>query len=182
MAEPPPTLAAPGLTVRLQPAVPAALLRYFAGAGDFAAALRRCGVSLPPVLGALEADGELLLAWRSPTETLCLAGSEQRIAALAQGLGEHSDGCLLDLTGTFTVFEIRGERTADLIARLGGEGTLPGPGESRRGRLADVAVTLVCRPSGELLLALDRGYAEHLRGWIEATMADFPAAPGFGGA
>lgn len=167
-----------GLTVRADLGVHVATLRYFESGGAFAlAAQAATGVRLPPVLGAIEAQGgELTLAWRSPTETLLLTASASRLSQLEDHLAHTPGGCLLNLTGGLTLLRVTGERIADLLCRLGGTACVPAVGEARRSRLADVAVLSLAVRAGETLLVVDRGYAAHLTGWIRETLLDFADA------
>jgi heterotetrameric sarcosine oxidase gamma subunit len=164
-----------GLIVRAEPMC-AAALRYFDSAGAFAQALQAAsGAALPPVLAAVEAcAGELTLAWRSPTETLLLTPSATRLAQLEEQLAHAPGGCLVNLSGGLSVLRVTGDRTADLLCRLGGTAGVPAPGEARRSRLADLAVLALAVRGGETLLVVDRGYAAHLTGWIRETLLDFP--------
>ena len=167
-----------GLSVHLDDAMQTAALRYFAGDGAFAAAVRELtGLVLPQVLqAACTADGQLLLAWRSPTETLCLAHSRARLSDLEGELAGVADGCLVNLSGGHQVLRVRGERIADLLARLGGTASIPRPGEARRSRMADVPVLALSLRAGETLLVVDRAYADHLCAWIRETLLDFADA------
>jgi heterotetrameric sarcosine oxidase gamma subunit len=163
-----------GLTVRPEEGVNAATLRYFDPAGEFALAVRAAtGSQLPQPQQALaSAAGDLVLAWRSPTETLLLAASAARLAQLEAQLAGAGGGCLVNLTGALTVFSVTGEDVAGLLCRLGGTACVPAAGEARRARLADVAVvTLALRP-GEVRLIVERSYAPHLAGWIRETLLD----------
>lgn len=164
-----------GLAVRAEEAMSAASLRYFEPEGAFAAAVRDAtGVALPkPLEVARSADGALILAWRSPTETLLLTPSAQRLDELEGRLIGSPEGCLVNLTGGLKVLRVTGERPAELLCRLGGTASVPRPGEARRSRLADVAVVALCAEPGEVLLLVDRAYAEHLLGWIRETLLDF---------
>ena len=162
-----------GLTVRAE-VMQAASLRYFDSAGDFATAVRAATeCSLPDTLHALEgAFGAIVLAWRGPTETLLLTPSAARLAALETSLGAHTDGCLVNLSGALSVLRVLGEPCAELLGRLGGSGCVPGAGEARRARLADVPVLAVSLRAGDTWLVVDRGYAPHLHGWIRETLLD----------
>jgi len=65
----------------------AAALRYFVRGGAFAAALQDSVGVLPEGLQAAETrDGALILAWRSPTETLVLTGDPARLSTSKPGL------------------------------------------------------------------------------------------------
>jgi hypothetical protein len=161
-----------GLRVQPKWPVPVAALRYFSPAGDFAGRLRATGRALPATGQAREERG-LILAWRSPTETVCLAPELQSLTDLGLNLGGAADGCLVDLTGAFAVVHLSGERIADLVCRLGGSASLPPPGEARRSRMADVPVLALCVQEGEVSLLVERGFGEHLLGWIRATLLDF---------
>ena len=165
-----------GLTVCSAEPMQAAALRYFEAGGGFARAVRDAtGVALPPVLGAVEAGaGELIIAWRSPTETLLLTPSAARLAQLEEQLAGAGDGCLVNLSGGLRVLRVTGERISDLLCRLGGTGSIPCPGEARRGRMADVPVLALCVRAGETLLVVDRVYADHLCAWVRETLLDSP--------
>lgn len=167
-----------GLAVRVEEGMQVATLRYFEAGGAFAATVREAtGAALPRPLEAVEsADGQLTLAWRSPTETLLLTPSAERLAQLEARLASASDGCLVDLSGGFKVLRVMGERVAELLCRLGGTASVPRPGEARRSRLADVPVVALSVRPGETLLLVDRAYAEHLTGWIRETLLDFADA------
>jgi sarcosine oxidase gamma subunit len=164
-----------GLSVHLDDAMQTAALRYFAGDGAFAAAVRELtGLALPQVLQAARtADGQLLLAWRSPTETLCLTHSRARLWNLEAKLTGVADGCLVSLSGGLQVLRVTGERSPDLLARLGGTASIPRPGEARRSRMADVPVLALSLRERETLLVVDRVYADHLCAWIRETLLDF---------
>ena len=155
-----------------------AALRYFDRAGNFADAVRATtGAALPEPLEAREcAAAQLILAWRSPTETLCVARGAACLAGLAAQLGTADDGCLVDLSGGICVVRLTGDRIADLLCRLGGAASVPAPGEARRSRLADVPVLALSVKPRETLLAIDRAYLPHLLAWIRETLLDFEAA------
>jgi heterotetrameric sarcosine oxidase gamma subunit len=169
---------AQGLAVRLEEGMQAATLRYFEPGGAFAAAVREAtGAGLPQPLAAVQSpDGELTLAWRSPTETLVLTPSAPRLAQLEARLASVPDGCLVNLSGGLKVLRVTGERPAELLCRLGGTASVPRPGEAPRSRLADVPVVALSVRPGETLLLVDRAYAEHLMGWIRETLLDFEDA------
>jgi heterotetrameric sarcosine oxidase gamma subunit len=166
---------ATGLTVRLDETMQAAALRYFVRDGAFAAAVREAsGVALPEVLHATSAGaGELILAWRSPTETLALTGDPARLAVLEDRIAQATDGCVVNLTGGLKVLRVTGEQISNLLCRLGGTGSIPRPGEARRSRMADVPVVALSLRAGETLLVVDRAYADHLCAWIRETLLDF---------
>jgi heterotetrameric sarcosine oxidase gamma subunit len=168
---------AAGFTVRLGDTLQVVTLRYFSGDGEFASAVREVsGLALPGIQEAtIASDGQLILAWRSPTETLCLLQSAAQLAQLAARVADAEDGCLVNLSGGMIVVRISGTRTGELLCRLGGTASVPHAGEARRSRLADVPVLALCAGNDptEMLLLVDRAYAPHLLGWIRETMADF---------
>jgi heterotetrameric sarcosine oxidase gamma subunit len=167
-----------GLAVRADEELQVATLRYFSPDGELAAVVREVtGLTLPGAQETASAsDGQLILAWRGPTETLCLAANPARLAQIAARLSGLADGCLVSLTGGLQVLRVTGERIAELLCRLGGTGSIPRPGEARRSRMADVPVLAVALTAGETLLMVDRAYAEHLLGWIRETLLDFADA------
>ena len=166
-----------------------ATLRYFPAERAFAHALREAlGTELPAVLqaiavsprhGTFPAASEempvtpLILAWRSPTETLCLTHTPGTLAQLRSLVAGRTDGCLVDLTAGLEVLRLSGERIAELMSRLGGYASMPQPGEARRSRLADVPVLAVALHPAETRLVVDRAYLPHLLGWIQETVRDF---------
>ncbi len=56
---------------------------------------------------------------------------------------------------------------------MGAATAIPAPGEARSGRVAEVPVLTACVESGEFLMLVERVYADHLLGWMRATVADF---------
>ena len=162
-----------GVTVDVEAAPPCAALRYFSSEGEFAAAAAAAGASLPGARAARDTGRDLVLAWRSPTETLCVAGSGARLAQLCQALEGVPGGCCVELTGALTVIRLNGERVADLLARIGGAESFPAAGEARRSRIADVPVLALSVSAPEVRLVVDRGHAPHLIGWIRETLLDF---------
>lgn len=157
----------------------AATLRYFKADGPFGAAVAAVtGAPLPPPLTAtaLPADAPwgagLVFTWLRPTETWVLGEEAAPLGGLKARLGDATGGQVVDLTGGLRMVRLRGARAAELLSRLGGS-TPAAPGEARRARLADVPVLVVCVRVTETLLVVDRAYAEHLLGWIDATLADW---------
>ena len=150
-----------------------ATLRYFTREGSFADTVRAItGMPLPAVLQARE-EAQLILAWRSPTETLCITRSNTRLAELGASLAASADGCLVELTGGLRILRLTGLRIADLLGRLGSTASVPVPGEARRSRIADVPVLAISLRAGETLLVVDRVYLPHLLAWIRETLLDF---------
>jgi hypothetical protein len=176
------TLAGGGLRVTVDHGMQVATLRYFSVAGDFAAAVRAAtGAPLPQPCAALELPAAgVILAWRSPTETLCLAASAPPLSQLAASLTQAADGCLVDLSGGLKVLRVSGGRIAHLLCRLGGTASVPAMGEARRSRLADVPVLALAVRHAETLLVIDRTLLPHLLGWIGDTLLDFEAEPAGG--
>jgi hypothetical protein len=140
----------------------AATLRYFDAAGPFAAS----------VAAAAGAPG-LVLARLRPTETLALSEEAAPLAGLRDRLASAAGGYVVDLTGGLKGFRLRGARAAELLSRLGSAAVGLGVDETRRGRFADVPALVVGVQVEEMLLVVDRAYAVHLKGWIEATVADW---------
>jgi sarcosine oxidase gamma subunit len=166
-----------GLRVELQPRLQVASLRYFDASGTFAQVLHGItGMTLPGALRALcpeeRTSESIILAWRSPTETLMISAAETLIETLQSATATLTDGCIVDQRGGALVFRASGEAVADLFARLGGPGAAPSIGKSLRTRLADVAVLAVkVRPEGTLLI-IERSYAPHLMAAIRISAAD----------
>ena len=150
-----------------------ATLRYFTRDGLVADVVRGAtGMPLPAALEARE-EAQLILAWRSPTETLCVTRSATRLAELGERLAACAEGCMVDLTGGLRIVRLTGLGIAELLCRLGGTASVPAPGEARRSRMADVPVLAISLRAGETLLVVDRVYLPHLLGWIRETLLDF---------
>jgi heterotetrameric sarcosine oxidase gamma subunit len=165
-----------GLSVELEVGMRVGALRYCDGATIGDAALRALGGSLPAPGKVVEAGTETLLAWRSPTETLVLCpegSSAEVLSMLAAALEGVLDACLVDQTGGIWMLRLQGPRVADLLRRLGATTAVPGLGECRIGRLAEITVASLRVREAEVLLLVERLYAEHLLGWIRETVADF---------
>ena len=150
-----------------------ATLRYFTRDGLVADVVRGAtGMPLPAALEARE-EAQLILAWRSPTETLCVTRSATRLAELGARLAACAEGCMVELTGGLRIVRLTGLGIAELLCRLGGTASVPAPGEARRSRMADVPVLAISLRAGETLLVVDRVYLPHLLGWIRETLLDF---------
>jgi heterotetrameric sarcosine oxidase gamma subunit len=167
-----------GLTVAVDASLRVATLRYFAHEGAFAEAVHEAtGLALPQTLQAVEGpEAQLVLAWRSPTETLVIGAGGAGLSQLAARLARFADGCFVDLSGGLKVVRVSGERGSDLLCRLGGTASVPRPGEARRSRLADVAVLALSVRELETLLVVDRAHLPHVLAWIRETLLDFAAA------
>src|SRR5215469_16785618 len=149
-----------------------ATLRYFTREGSFAEGVRAfTGMALPALLEACE-EAQVILAWRSPTETLCITRSTTRLAELGASLAASTEGCMVELTGGLRIVRLTGQRIADLLCRLGGTASVPAAGEARRSRLADVPVLALSVRAGETLLIVDRVWLPHLLAWIRETLLE----------
>jgi sarcosine oxidase gamma subunit len=179
------------LSVRWDHGLSVASLRYYDPAGPFAAEVGEVlGGPLPAPLrahrrersteGTGTAGSELVLAWRSPTETLLLTADAGWLAAAGGFAAARSDGCLVDQTGGILTLVLAGDRACDLLLRLGSTDAIPALGEARTSRLAEQSVMSLCTRPGEILLLVDRVYVRHLIGWMRETVADFKetGAPG----
>jgi len=166
----------PTLQVQLQPQWHAASLRYFERDSAFTAMVSAVtGLSVPNDLGAVCAGGAdrlVLLAWRSPTDTLLLTGDAGLLDSLQTAAAALTDGCLVDQRGGLLVMRARGESVAALVARNAGHGAMPAIGESRRTRFADVAMLIVKVQPEETLFVIDRIYAPHVMASIRVSAAD----------
>lgn len=175
----PRVIEADGLSVSVDGEYLAASLRYFDAQGSFASlASNAVGAALPQPLHISRAESptssvSCILVWRSPTETWWLSKDAAAFARLQAELAVADDGCLVDQTGGLCVVRVQGRRTDDLLARLGADSVIPGLGEARTGRLAEVQVTAVRLQPDELWLIVERVYADHLLEWITVTARDF---------
>ena len=175
MAEYPDTsrIASADLVACVEETMHVATLRYFTRDGLVADVVRGAtGMPLPAALEARE-EAQLILAWRSPTETLCVTRSATRLAELGARLAACAEGCMVELTGGLRIVRLTGLGIAELLCRLGGTASVPAPGEARRSRMADVPVLAISLHAGETLLVVDRVYLPHLLGWIRETLLDF---------
>lgn len=173
-------LVAQGLVVEADVTLHAATLRYFDAEGSFAAAFAEVTGTPPPapltamvVPEGAAAGAGIVLAWLRPTETLALSEEAAPLAGFKEALAQATDGHVVDLSGGLKAFRMRGARVGDLLSRLGSAALGMGPGHARRGRFGDVPVLALSVRPGEVLLVVDRAYAAHLGGWIEATLADW---------
>jgi sarcosine oxidase gamma subunit len=183
---------ADGLSVRWHHGLGVASLRYFYPAGSFAAEVAEVlGGPLPEPLrahrhllatagdcagrdeGAAKGESELVLAWRSPTETLLVTADAGCLSRVDRFAANRSDGCLVDQTGGILTLVVAGARAPDLLTRLGSTDAVPALGEARTSRMAELSVMSLCTRPGEILLLVERVYTRHLFGWIRETVADF---------
>jgi sarcosine oxidase gamma subunit len=142
-------------------AMQVASLRYFDPAGSFGALVQNVTSSpLPQTLRAdtvsIGGDATFILAWRSPTETLLLSTDQEAFADLKERLAGATDGCMVDQTGGLCAVRVRGAKAGDLLLRLGSSASIPGVGEARSSRLADLAVLALCIQHGTLILLIER--------------------------
>jgi sarcosine oxidase gamma subunit len=169
-----------GLSVIEERGLLAASLRYFDTTDKFVAAVHETlGRPLPEPLRAVQVDlassgAQFILAWRSPTETVLLTKDGAAFAELELRLAAEIDGCMVDQTGGIAAFRARGLKARDLLLRLGSAASIPGLGEARSSRMAELQVMTVCVQAGEFLMLVERVYTRHLLEWIGATVADFP--------
>lgn len=176
---------AAGLRVEFEARLQVASVRHFEANGAFAQLLRdMTGVRLPDRLRAVSSTADrrpdaVILAWRSPTETVMICSAPASIDKIQVAAATMTDGCIVDQRGGAMVFSADGARVSDLFARLGGLGACPALGESLRTRLAEVAVLAVKVRPEETLLIVERSYAPHLMAAIRVTAADL-AVPLFG--
>ena len=172
-------LAARDIVVERDATVQIAALRHF-DAETCSTRLRPLiGAALPAPLQALRAqfaDGgaECILLWRSPSETWLLCAAAAPIDALRKAWADAADACVVVQTGGIVALYLSGARSADLLARLGASTSNPRPMQALTARLADVTVTLLGLQNDEVLLLLERCYADHVLGWIRETLLDFP--------
>ena len=168
-----------GVSVTADRGLLIASLRYFDQAGGFAAAVREAvGRALPEPLRAFQIGSAtqgsyVILAWRSPTETLLLSNDRAAFEELERELAAAPDGCMVNQTGGICVLRARGEKAGSLLLRLGAVTAIANVGEARSGRLAELQVLTACLQPGEFLMLVERVYANHLIEWIRATAADF---------
>jgi hypothetical protein len=153
------------------------VLRYFDPAGAFVADIAAaCGIMPKPLRAAICAveppGSEIILACRSPTETLVLCTSVEAFLSLERKTAGRIDGCLVDLTGGIGACIVAGKRAPDLLARLGATTAIPALGDARVGRLAELTVTTLSVRPGEIMLLVDRVFGDHLTAWMRETLAD----------
>jgi heterotetrameric sarcosine oxidase gamma subunit len=167
----------PGIRVSLVEDMHVASLRHFDLGAEFSSAVHALvGVPLPGKLCAAEAlpcagADRVVLVWRGPNETLLLCDNGTVIDQLSDAVATLDDGCVIDLTGGAWVLRASGEGVALLFERIGGQATLPGLGEARRSRLAEIPVLASRVRADEILLIVERVYAEHLMEWIRRSTA-----------
>jgi heterotetrameric sarcosine oxidase gamma subunit len=165
-----------GLKVELEPRLHAASLRYFERDGAFTRVVQDVtGLNVPRDRGAAHravAATITTLAWRSPNETMLLTSDSELLDSLQTAAAALRDGCMVDQRGGILTFRASGNEVANLVAKTAGHGALPGLGESRRTRLAEVAVLLVRVRAEDILLVVDRIYAMHMMATIRVSAAD----------
>lgn len=192
----PSAIEADGLSVMIDREYLAASLRYFDSQGSFAAILRDVlGAALPEPLRAIQMVAPVgveaavpvelpfgvgapansvpcILIWRSPTETLLLSKDPPAFTQLEAQFAAAADGCMLNQTGGLCVVRVQGRRTDDLLTRLGAVSAIPVIGEALTGRFAELQATAVRFAADEVLLIVERVYADHLLEWIAVTAGD----------
>jgi sarcosine oxidase gamma subunit len=135
------------------------------------------GGALPGALRAVErrgSAGEIVLAWRTPTETWVLAPAGGALAALEAAMADAVGwGCLVNQGGGLRGWRVSGARARDVIERVGSTASWPVVGEARTSRMGELPVLSLSLREGEVILVAERVYTEHLLGWLSETAADF---------
>lgn len=168
----------PGLSLAPRRGLLIGSLRYFDAQDVMAANLGALvGGSLPGPGAAIRhpigSAGEIILAWRSPTESFVITGAEAVFAQISQrAAADRSAGYLVDQTGGFWIWELGGPRARDLLLRLGSAASIPAVGEARTSRIAELPVLAASVRPGTFLLVVERVLSEHLLAWIAETVAD----------
>ncbi len=167
-----------GITVRLERGVKVGSLRYFDACGGFTAGVADVlGGRIPAPLTAVRrvfGDGsDIVLAWRSPTETLMICPDDRRHAQIERQAAAQTDGCFVDQSGGILLLTVTGTRAAEMLSRLGSNLGVPQIGQAQTARFAELSVTALCIRPGEILLLVERVYIGHLLAWIRETLADF---------
>jgi sarcosine oxidase gamma subunit len=181
-----------GLAVKSDRNIRVLALRHLTDLRPFSAYVHSfLGAALPAPRIAVTARGGLpprgrerrthdrwILAWRSPTETWMLCAGEAETAELHARMEGMKDVCVVDQTGGIAILAVRGERTDDLLVRLGSAASVPALGEARTSRMAEITVMALRVDPDELLLLFDQAQLGHVLGWIEVTARDFsPTRP-----
>jgi len=171
-----PPIEADGISVEGMQSIQVAALRYFEATGPFAGAVQDCvGAPLPPPLtaAATHAPGgaQCILAWRSPTETWLLCDDPAAFAEMQERLLSPA-GCMVNQTGGLCALRLRGAKVRDLLLRLGASASVPGVGEARSSRVADLHVLIISLEADDWILMVERVYVAHLLEWIGKTIAD----------
>ena len=171
------SIEAAGVTARMERWGAVASLRYCNASAMAPRVHKVLGTALPATLAAVRVPNaggvDVILAWRSPTETLLVSSDSAPIVALQAELSDAMDGCVVDQTGGIAVLRLNGERSADVLVRIGSSATVPNQGAALTGRLAELSVLAMRVGKPEIILLVDRVYADHLFGWIRATVEDF---------
>jgi sarcosine oxidase gamma subunit len=175
-----PRVEAVGLSVAPVGGLKVGALRYFDATGPLADRLLDVlGGPLPAPLRAARrvvggSGAELILAWRSPTETLLITPDAAAFAAIASRMADHAAlGCLVEQTGGVCLWQASGARTRELLERVGSVASMPGLNEARTSRIAELAVLALCVHEDRVMLLVERVHGEHLIAWIRDTAADF---------
>jgi sarcosine oxidase gamma subunit len=169
---------ASGVRVALDSSIHVASLRSFDRNGVLSDTVQSLlGMPVPGRLCATRASqrteaNTAILAWRGPTETLLLCGDSLLVKQLREEVSGLSNCCVVDQTGGALALRITGKAAAEVFSRIGGEGSMPMLGESRRSRLAEVPVLAMQVEPGEFILVVERVYAEHVMAWIRGIAAD----------
>ena len=170
-----PALTIPGLSVRVDVSRRVGALRYLHPDSIASTVAAAIGVPLPGNQEATVLE-DMVLAWRSPTETLVVSDGSAAFEALGRALEGAAEACFVDQTGGVRVVRISGALRDELLARIGSSSCVPSPGRAVVGRMAELAVMSVYVGAGEYLLLVERVYEEHLLGWIRETIADLRVA------
>jgi sarcosine oxidase gamma subunit len=173
-------VAVAGLSVLLERDMRIGSLRYFDAGGPLSASLHEAiGGPLPGPLravryGIAHSGEEIILAWRSPTETVLMTKDDAAFAAILNRAAlDGAAGCLVEQTGGLWAWHVTGARTRDLLERLGSIASVPALGEARTSRMAELPVLALRVREEQVILLVERVYSDHLLGWMSETALDF---------
>jgi sarcosine oxidase gamma subunit len=171
-----------GLSIKPVAPLWIASIRFFDPSSEFMSGLAgRVGGAMPGPLqascdagdpGGAMPDCQIVLASRSPNETLLVCNQAWVLAAIEDFAAGRSDGCVVNQTGAYRAWEIAGDRASDFMARLS-SAPLPALGEASMSRIAELTVMTLSVEAGSTLVLVDRLYSQHLAGWMAETLADF---------
>lgn len=154
------------------------------GAGTVSQALQPLGIANLPAVGTMSAapgPAGPWVVWRNPGEWTFITTDPAAAAAVERGLqagAATGPACAVNQSDGTLTLELKGSRIDALLARLLDAASLPREaGHATRGRLADVAVTLLRHDDERLWLVADRSHDHYLAAWLAyaAAALDMPA-------
>jgi len=138
---------------------------------------KACGCALPLEPCTVSSNGDLSIAWQSPTRWLVIApdrGPGVLEKALREACGDS--GAIIDVSHGRTVIRISGPNARNVLmkgAPLDFHHTVFTPGRVAQSAISQCGVVLVCVANDAFDLYVFRGFGQHMWEWVNDAALEY---------